>query len=112
MPFQKQSTGAGGNSRQFNNIAKAALHSCRGAFISIMSFSLVINLLMLTGSLFMLQIYDRVLPSKSIPTLIALTILIVVLYAFMGVLEFIRSRILVRIGLTLDDKLGQNSFSE
>ena len=112
MPFQKQSIGAGGNSRQFNNIAKQALFSCRNAFISIMFFSLVINLLMLTGSLFMLQIYDRVLPSKSIPTLIALTILIVVLYAFMGVLEFIRSRILVRIGLTLDDKLGQNSFSE
>lgn len=112
MPFQKQSIDAGGNLRRFNNIAKQALFSCRNAFISIMSFSLVINLLMLTGSLFMLQIYDRVLPSRSIPTLIALTILIIVLYAFMGVLEFIRSRILVRIGLTLDDKLGQNSFSQ
>ncbi|MGL1919995.1 MAG: type I secretion system permease/ATPase [Hyphomicrobiales bacterium] len=112
MKSQSKLTGALENTRQFNNVVREALFSCRDAFFAIMSFSLVINLLMLTGSLFMLQIYDRVLPSRSVSTLIALTILIVVLYAFMGVLEFIRSRILVRIGLTLDHKLSQNSFSQ
>ncbi|MCJ8325165.1 MAG: type I secretion system permease/ATPase [Hyphomicrobiales bacterium] len=93
-------------------VVQQALHSCKSAFTSILLFSLVINLLMLTGSLFMLQIYDRVLPSKSVPTLIALTILIIVLYSFMGGLEFIRSRLLVRIGLRLDDKLSRISFKE
>ena len=53
---------------------------------------------MLAGPLFMLQIYDRVLPSGSIPTLLALALLVAILYAIFGVLEFIRSRLLVRVG--------------
>ena len=49
-----------------------ALASCRGAFLSVGVFSAVINILMLTGSIFMLQVYDRVLPSRSVPTLVGL----------------------------------------
>ena len=53
---------------------------------------------MLTGSIFMLEIYDRVLPSRSVPTLIGLIVLAGGLYVAHGVLDLIRGRILVRIG--------------
>ena len=56
------------------------------------------NLLMLTGPLFMLQVYDRVLTSGSMPTLLALALLAAVLFGLYGFLEFIRSRLLVRVG--------------
>jgi PrtD family type I secretion system ABC transporter len=83
-----------------------ALKSCRGAFLGVGLFSGAINLLTLTGSLFMLQVYDRVLPSRSLPTLVALTVLVAVLYAFQGLFEAIRMRVLARIGRTLDDRLS------
>ncbi|MCP4780280.1 MAG: type I secretion system permease/ATPase, partial [Hyphomicrobium sp.] len=73
-------------------------------------FSLVINLLMLTGPLFMLQVYDRVLASRSVPTLIALTLLVAGLFTFMGLLQIVRSRILARVGQRLDDELGHHAF--
>ena len=76
----------------------AALHSCRRAFLAIALFSGMSNILMLTGALFMLEIYDRVLPSRSVPTLVALLILAAGLYAAQGFIDAIRSRILVRIG--------------
>jgi len=66
----------------------------------------VINVLMLTGSLFMLQVYDRVIPSRSVPTLVALFALVAVLYAFQGVLDMTRGRLLVRIGAYLDEQLS------
>ena len=56
------------------------------------------NILMLTGSLFMLEVYDRVLPSRSVPTLVGLVILAAGLYTAQGLLDLIRGRILVRIG--------------
>ena len=52
-----------------------ALHACRGAFIGVGLISVMINVLMLTGAFFMLEVYDRVLPSRSVPTLVALSIL-------------------------------------
>ncbi len=87
-----------------------AFAACRSAFLGLGVFSFIINLLMLTGPLFMLQIYDRVLTSGSVPTLVALAGLAVGLYAFLGVFEYIRSRILVRIGRRLDEQLGDISF--
>ena len=56
---------------------------------------------MLTGPLYMLQVYDRVLPSRSEETLLALTLLIAALFAFMGVLDYVRSRVAARIGATV-----------
>ncbi len=82
------------------------LASYRGAFLAVAGFSGLINILMLSGSLFMLQVYDRVLPSRSVPTLVALIILVTVLYAFQGVLDGVRGRILTRIGAGLDERLG------
>ncbi len=72
----------------------AALTSCRKAFVAIALFSGMSNVLMLTGAIFMLEVYDRVLPSRSIPTLVALLIIAVALYAALGALDFIRTRIL------------------
>ncbi|HUF87709.1 MAG TPA: type I secretion system permease/ATPase [Thermohalobaculum sp.] len=75
-----------------------AVSSCRGHFLSVAVFSIFVNLLMLTGPLFMLQIYDRVLTSRSEETLVALLVLVTGLFAMMGVLEFIRGRVLARAG--------------
>lgn len=75
------------------------------AFIGVGLFSAVINALVLTGSLYMLQVYDRVLPSRSVPTLIGITVLLVLLYAAYGALDFARVRILTRIGVGIDRQL-------
>ncbi len=87
-----------------------ALRACRGAFVGIGIMSAVINVLYLTGSFFMLEVYDRVVPSRSVPTLVGLVILAAYLYAAQGVLDMIRSRILVRIGTSLDESLGARVF--
>jgi len=78
----------------------------RSAFLGVGAFSFIINLLMLTGPLFMLQVYDRVLTSGSVPTLVALVLLVVGLYGFMGILEFVRQRVLIRIGHRFDTDVG------
>src|SRR4051812_16034283 len=70
----------------------AASRGARHAVYGIGLFSAVINILALTGSLFMLQVYDRVLPSHSVPTLIALTLLTGAMFAFYGLLDFFRGR--------------------
>lgn len=87
-----------------------ALAACRSAFIGVGVMSLVINVLYLTGSFFMLEIYDRVLPSRSVPTLVGLMVLAGGLYAVQGILDLIRSRILVRIGSTLDEILSARVY--
>ena len=88
----------------------AALASCRTAFVTVGCFSGVINVLMLSGPLFMLQVYDRVLPSKSVPTLLGFAALLVVLLSFQGVLDVVRGRMLVRIGRALDERLARMAF--
>jgi PrtD family type I secretion system ABC transporter len=77
---------------------RGAMGRCRWHFTSVAVFSIFVNLLMLTGPLFMLQIYDRVLSSRSEATLVALLILVTGLFAMMGLLEFIRGRVLARAG--------------
>lgn len=87
-----------------------ALRACRYAFIGVGAMSFMINLLYLTGSIFMLEIYDRVLPSRSIPTLVGLAILAGALYIAQGILDLIRGRILGRIGTSLDEALNARVF--
>src|SRR3954447_21637529 len=87
-----------------------ALRACRGAFIGVGAMSCMINLLYLTGSIFMLEVYDRVLPSRSIPTLVGLAILAGGLYIAQGSLDLIRGRILGRIGTALDESLNARVF--
>ncbi|TXN74660.1 type I secretion system permease/ATPase [Methylobacterium sp. WL8] len=88
----------------------SALTSCRTAFVGVALMSGLVNVLYLTGSFFMLEVYDRVIPSRSVPTLIGLMALALALYAFQGALEAIRSRILARIGASLDEALSGRVF--
>ena len=87
-----------------------ALNACRSAFIGVGVMSFAINILYLTGSFFMLEVYDRVLPSRSIPTLVGLLVLAGGLYIVQGVLDFLRGRILARIGTTLDEMLSHRVY--
>ena len=100
QPAQKQTRG---------EIA-AVLLASRAAFASTALFSCLVNILMLTGPLFMLQVYDRVLTSGSVPTLVALTGIVIALYAYYGFLEYLRARILVRIGRRVEEKLRDRVF--
>ena len=84
----------------------AALASCRGAFLATGLISGMSNVLMLTGAIFMLEIYDRVLPSRSVPSLIGIAVLAAALYVALGFLDLIRGRILARIGISLDEALS------
>ena len=87
-----------------------ALWMCWSAFLGVALLSGVINILYLTGSFYMLEVYDRVLPSRSIPTLVGLSILALTLYAFQGVLDVLRARLLVRIGGALDERLSRRVY--
>ncbi|PBC18648.1 type I secretion system permease/ATPase [Mesorhizobium sp. WSM4307] len=89
----------------------AVLGSFRRAFAGIALMSGVVNILALTGSFFMLQVYDRVIPGRSVPTLVGLAVFAGTLFVFQGVLELIRSRLLVRIGMGLDARLSGQVYS-
>lgn len=88
-----------------------ALRSCKAAFAGVALFSGVSNILMLTGAMFMLQVYDRVLPSRSVPTLIAMAILAGVLFVGQALIDVARGRIMTRIAAELDDAVGGRVFS-
>ncbi len=88
----------------------AALADWRGALLAIAVLSGGLNLLTLGSSLYMLEVYDRVLPSRSVPTLVGLTLLIVMLYLFHALFDILRGRLLVRIGGALDEALNGRIF--
>lgn len=89
---------------------KEAILASKKSFIIVGFFSLFINLLMLVPPLYMLQLYDRVLTSRSEDTLIMLTLIVVVLFITMALLEIVRSKILVRVGNKLDNILSKRVF--
>jgi ABC-type protease/lipase transport system fused ATPase/permease subunit len=88
----------------------AALSLYRNVLIGIGLISGMINVLYLTGSLFMLEVYDRVIPSRSIPTLVGLALITAGLFVFQGVLDMIRARIFVRLGSALDEALAPRAY--
>jgi ATP-binding cassette, subfamily C, bacterial len=88
----------------------AAFSRCIPALLLIALFSVFVNVLMLTGPLFMLQVYDRVLASRSEPTLVALFLLIIGLFAAMALLEAVRGRIGTRMGASLQADLDARVF--
>lgn len=90
---------------------RAALVRCRALFAAALLFSAFVNMLMLTGPLFMLQVYDRVLVSRSIETLTALFLLIVFLFAVMGVLDHVRARLMARVGARVQADLEGRVFA-
>ncbi|SFB06568.1 ATP-binding cassette, subfamily C [Poseidonocella pacifica] len=82
----------------------------RGLYWTVGIFSLFANLLMLTGPLYMLQVYDRVLGSRSVETLIALTALVAFLYGVMGLLDYARGRIMARVGARFQHRMDGRVF--
>ena len=97
-------------SPQTGSTLRKALASCRSAFLSTAFFSAVVNVLMVTGSLFMMEVYDRVLPSRSLPTLVGLCMIAAILFLALGLLDAIRLRLLVRIGGLIDEVLAPHVF--
>ena len=95
---------------QSSNEILAALAACRRGFVSVGAFSAVINLLMLAPALYMLQVYDRVLASGNHMTLAMLTLMVLGLYAFMGLLEWVRSLVVIRLGAQIDQQLGARIY--
>lgn len=90
---------------------RALVASCRSVFWSIGVFSAVINLLMLAPALYMLQVYDRVLPSSNTMTLAMLTALTLGLFVLMGLLEWVRSAVVIRLGTQWDMQLNQRIYN-
>ena len=93
-----------------------ALYLCRSAFYAAAGFSLVINLLQLVPTIYMLQLYDRVVPTGNLYTLLMLTIIVIVLFITLAILEWVRSQILVRVSSRLEtllnDRLYQVAFKQ
>ncbi len=90
---------------------RGAIRSQSGSLWAVFLFSVFVNMLLLTGPLYMLQVYDRVLGSRSEATLVALSVLVLFLFLSMGVLDFVRARIMARIGAQFQDKLDMRVFS-
>jgi PrtD family type I secretion system ABC transporter len=82
----------------------------RHLFLFVALFSMAVNLLMLTGPLYMLQVYDRVLGSRSVETLIALSLLATFLFAMMGLLDHVRGRVMGRVAARFQAALDQRVF--
>lgn len=97
-----------------NKMGRAELQATRSKsralYWTVGLFSLFANMLMLTGPMYMLQVYDRVLGSKSEETLIALSLLVVFLYAVMGILDYTRGRIMARVGARFQADLDRRVF--
>lgn len=89
----------------------ASRRDMRGLLIAAFVFSVFVNALMLTGPLYMLQVYDRVLGSRSAPTLWALSALMAFMFLVMGVLDYTRGRIMARVGARMQERLDRRVFS-
>ncbi len=96
--------------REDSTEVQDALQSCLPSFTNVAIFSAVVNILALTGSIYMLQVYDRVLSSRSIPTLIGLSLIALAAYALSGGLDMLRGKMLARIGARFDEILAPRVF--
>ena len=83
-----------------------ALGACRRVWVGVALFSACVNLLMLSVPMYMMQVYDRVLPTSNVDTLLALSAMVVVGLAVFGLLDAVRNRVLARVGAWLDRELG------
>jgi ATP-binding cassette subfamily C protein len=90
---------------------RSARRESAGLIAAAVLFSIFVNALMLTGPLYMLQVYDRVLGSRSEATLVALTTLVVVLFLAMGVLEYARGKVMAIVGARFQDRLDRRVFA-
>lgn len=93
------------------DLLRDALRVCTGPFLSAGLFSMVVNLLMLTTSLYMMQVFDRVLAGRSTDTLLFLTLIALGALAVMALLEIARGRILARSAAWLEQSIGAEAFA-
>ena len=100
-----------GDTRSGQSELRAARRQSRWLFASVFAFSIFVNLLMLTGPIFMLQVYDRVLGSRSEATLVALFGLMTFMFLMMGVLDYVRGRVMTRIGARYQESLDRRVFT-
>ena len=92
------------------NGLQASFGRCQSLLWQAAGISVLSNLLLLTGPLFMLQVYDRILTSRSVPTLVALFGLVTALFAFYGVFDYLRGRLLTRLGARVQAELDTEVF--
>lgn len=97
--------------RRWENPYAIAMRRLRRTFVVVAVFSAIVNVLMLTGPMFMLQVYDRVLSSGSLATLQGLFVIVVVLYGFLALYDFLRTRLLSRAAMRVDQAVGQDAFT-
>jgi len=97
--------------RTATSVLEAAVRGCRRAFVSIGAFTFAINLLVLTVPVYMVQVFDRVMTSRSVDTLLVLSIAAILAFAVMAALVLVRSRMMVQMGTWLDETLGPTVFS-
>ena len=88
-----------------------AMATVRPALMRAAGFSFVLNLLYLVPSIYMLQVYDRVLSSRNVTTLLMLTLIVVVAYLLYGFLDRVRTQMLIRVGVQIDQVLAQRVFA-
>ncbi len=89
---------------------RRAIRGLRTPLMGVSGISCLSNVLMLTGPLFMMLVYNKVLSSKSVPTLVALCLLALLLYCFYGFLEGLRGKLMARVGITFDHRLAPSLF--
>ena len=89
---------------------RGAIRSLRGPVYGVSAISCLGNILMLTGPMFMMLVYNKVLSSRSVPTLVALSLLVLLLYGLYGLLEALRGKLLARLGITFDHRLAPVLF--
>ena len=90
---------------------RAIRRQSRAIYWSVAVFSFFVNALMLTGPLYMLNVYDRVLGSRSVETLLALSVLVAFLFAMMGLLDVVRGRLMGRVGARFQSELDERVFA-
>ena len=93
-----------------NTVIGVALGAVRRHIVLVMLVSAVANMLLLAGPLFMLQVYDRVLTSGSVPTLIVLSLAVIGAYAFLGLFEWVRMKMLARVASVVEGRLEEPAF--
>lgn len=89
---------------------REALHALKPAFMTLVGMSFFLNLLALTAPIYMYQVYDRVISSRNMNTLLALTVIAGILVAAQCMLDMLRGRALMRIGTAFDQSLGNRLF--
>jgi PrtD family type I secretion system ABC transporter len=83
----------------------------RGLFATLLGMSATLNVLMLSGAIFMLMVYDEVLPSRSVPSLIGLVVLVIIAYAFQAIIEHFRGQVTHQCGVLFEKSLSNRVFA-